>query len=89
VWVTQDAIDGTAFKTTGHSLGDRTQILFRVADKYLAADAPDAAMRAGKSDFDLQDDAVRYETPGGVYAISYAAGYPVGKFELTTGGTTK
>lgn len=81
VWVTDELVDGTVFKTTGHSLGDRTQIVFRVADKYLLPDGPAAAVRAGKSDFDLRDEQVRYETPGGAYVISYAAGYPVGRFE--------
>jgi len=81
VWVTQDMLDGKAFKSTGHSLGDRTRIVFKVAGTYLLPGAPDAAVRAGKTDFDLRDEQVRYKTPGGVYIMSYAEGCPTGRFK--------
>lgn len=80
-FVTPDKVDGKVFTTTGHALGDRTQIVFQVADKYLLPDSPDAAVRAAKSDFELRDAHVRYDTPTGTYVISYESGYPVGRFE--------
>ena len=71
-------IDGKVFASTGHSLGNRTQIVFRVADKYLK---PDGLAREGKGDCDQRDAKVRYATPNGTWVIDYADGWPVGRFE--------
>lgn len=73
---------GGLFKNTGHSLGDRTKILFGVADRYLMPGAPALRKREGKTDFELKDDRVRYETSAGEYVISYAEGFPVGTFAV-------
>lgn len=80
-FITTDDIDGTAVKTTGHPLGDRTLIVNRFAGEYLRPDSGEKRTRPGKCDFELRDEAVRYEVPGGVYVISYRDGYPVGRFE--------
>ncbi len=80
VWVTQDLVDGAVFTTTGHALGNRTRIPGHVAGKWLRPDGPDSRERATPSDFDRRDE-VRYATRDGAYVISYAAGYPVGRFE--------
>ena len=79
-WVSKKDLDGKALTSSGHALGNRTQIVFRVAEKYLKPDSKDALARRGKSDFERREE-VRYRTSGGAFVISYAAGYPVGRFE--------
>ncbi|MDA1015702.1 MAG: DUF2920 family protein [Planctomycetota bacterium] len=79
-YVTKDSVDGKVFTSTGHSLGDRTEIAFRVAGDFLKPDGPNMLRRVGKSDFELRHD-VRYRTRNGEFAISFAKGYPVGRFE--------
>jgi len=80
-FLTEDLLDGVAFKTTGHALGDRTQIVFKVADRYLLLESPEKLLRQGKTDFELRDELVRYETPGGQYIVSYKKGAPSVRFE--------
>ncbi|MBN2312157.1 MAG: DUF2920 family protein [Candidatus Hydrogenedentes bacterium] len=83
-FITDAEVDGDVFTSTGHSMGDRTRIVFHVADAYLLPDSPDALSRSGKTDFECRDERVQYRTPGGTYIISYEAGYPVGRFERHT-----
>ncbi|HYH67756.1 MAG TPA: DUF2920 family protein [Urbifossiella sp.] len=78
-WVTKQSLDAV-FTGSGHALGDRTRIVLRVAGKYLAPGGKDALARPGKSDFERREY-VRYRTTGGAFVVSYAAGYPVGRFE--------
>ena len=52
-----------------------------MAGDYLRPDSPKLKVRQGMCDFDLRDEQVRYETPGGAWIISYQRGYPVGRFE--------
>lgn len=80
-WIGPDDLDGRVFTSAGHALGNRTQIVFRVADAYLLPESDRRLTRSGPADFDLRDEKVRYATPGGAYVISYRAGYPVGTFE--------
>ena len=80
-FIGRDQVDGRVITSSGHALGDRTQIVFRVADRYLRPDAPTALVRRGPADFDRRDAAVRYRTSRGRYVISYEQGYPVGRFE--------
>ncbi|NLY01930.1 MAG: DUF2920 family protein [Rhodopirellula sp.] len=79
-FVTDVDLDGNALKTTGHALGDRTQIVFRFGDPYLLPDGPQALQRKGPSDFERRDE-VRYPTANGQFVICYTAGYPVARFE--------
>jgi predicted peptidase len=79
-FLTPEMIDGKVFKSTGHSLGDRTQIVLKVAGDYLRADGEAALRRSGPSDFE-RADTVRYQTRNGHFAISYANGFPEGRFE--------
>jgi len=79
-FITKDDIDGRIFTSTGHSLGNRTEIVFRVAEKYLSPDSPQAIRRRGPSDFERRDE-TRYATSNGQFVISYQDGYPVGRFE--------
>ena len=80
VWVTKEMVDGKIFVSTGHSLGNRTLIPGHVAGKFLRADSPDALERRTPTDFERRED-IRYTTTDGSYVISYAQGYPVGRFE--------
>lgn len=72
-------LDGTAFTSSGHSLGNRTEIVKKVAGRYLRLDSPDALRRSEPSDFDRRE-VIRYPTSSGRFEIDYAAGYPVGRF---------
>lgn len=80
-FITPDDLDGEAFTSAGHALGDRTRILFKVAGRYLLPDAPDAARSAQPNDFDCRDEAVSYAVSGGRYLVSYREGYPVIRFD--------
>ena len=80
VWVTPEMVDGKAFASTGHSLGNRTLIPGHVAGQYLRADSPAALERRTRTDFERRDE-IRYATRDGAFTISYARGYPVGRFE--------
>lgn len=80
VWVTKEMVDGKIFSTTGHALGNRTLIPGHVAGKFLRADSPDALDRKTPTDFERRED-IRYPTTDGVFVISYAQGFPVGRFE--------
>lgn len=80
VWVTKEMVDGKIFSSTGHALGNRTLIPGHVAGKFLRADSPDALDRKTPTDFERRED-IRYVTIDGVYVISYAQGFPVGRFE--------
>lgn len=79
-WITKDRVDGKVFTNTGHSLGDRTQMVLQTAGHLLAADSPDLCRRDGPSDFELRSE-IRFASTGGQFVISYAEGYPVGRFE--------
>ncbi|MFO1092886.1 MAG: prolyl oligopeptidase family serine peptidase [Planctomycetaceae bacterium] len=79
-WIGPDDLDGTVFKSAGHPLGNRTEIVFRVAGDLLARDGARVAHRQGPTDFERGNEVV-YPTTDGRYVISYATGYPVGRFE--------
>jgi hypothetical protein len=78
-WVAKQDLDGKVFSSSGHPLGNRTLIVFQVADQYLLPACPQAAVRTGLSDFERKKDVV-YPTRNGRFVISYRAGYPVGEF---------
>ncbi|MCP4644218.1 MAG: DUF2920 family protein [bacterium] len=80
-YITKADVDGEIVKSAGHSLGDRTRIVFKFADRYLLPDSSERLIRKGKTDFERRDEEVRYETANGAYVISYTNGYPVGRFE--------
>jgi predicted peptidase len=79
-FVTKADLDGKVFTSTGHSLGNRTQIVLTVAGRYLAPDGKDSRRRTGPTDFDRRES-LRYRTTNGQFVIAYDAGYPVGRFE--------
>lgn len=79
-WIGPDDLDGVVFKSAGHPLGNRTEIVFRVAGDLLASDGARAVRRTGATDFERREDIV-YETTDGRYVISYTDGFPTGRFE--------
>lgn len=81
-FVDKAKIDGKVFTSTGHALGNRTEIVTQVAGKYLLPDGENALKGQGPTDFDCRDE-VRYQTSNGAFIISYADGFPVGRFEAT------
>jgi len=83
-YITADLIDGKAFRSTGHSLGDRTQIVLKVAGEFLKPGGSKSLRRDGASDFDRRES-IRYATTNGEFVISYGQGYPVGAFEPAMG----
>jgi len=80
VWIGKSDLDGKAFTSSGHALGNRTEIVDRVAQPYLVDGGRVMAIREDKSDFERKET-IRYRTSGGSFAISYAEGDPVGRFE--------
>ena len=80
-FIAKDDVDGKVFTSSGHALGNRTEIVFRVAGRYLeAGHAETSRTRSGLSDFERRDLLVTYPVTGGNYVISYEAGFPVGRF---------
>ncbi|MCK5844178.1 MAG: hypothetical protein KAG97_05675, partial [Victivallales bacterium] len=81
-------IDGKVITNSGHSIGSRTKLLIKFADKYLSEKSGEMRKNE-KSDFDFKDEPIKFETSNGDYLISYAAGYPVSEFVPKTGYTPK
>lgn len=81
-FVTKAQLDGKVFTSSGHALGDRTAIVLQVAGKYLRPGDPGALVRGGPTDFERRQD-VRFATRDGQFIVSYAQGFPVGRFEPT------
>lgn len=75
VRVTKELVDGKIFTTTGHALGNRTAIVRRVAGEVLKI-----TRRQGATDFERKED-IRYPTANGTWIVSYAKGWPEGRFE--------
>ncbi|MGE0607067.1 MAG: alpha/beta hydrolase family protein [Pirellulales bacterium] len=79
-FITQADLDGKVLTGTGHSLGNRTEIVERFAGPYLRPDSDKALARDGANDFERREP-IEYQTPRGKYVISYEQGFPVGRFE--------
>lgn len=76
-------VDGGVITDTGHTVGDRTRMVFRFADCYLKPDSPDLRRIEGPPDF-LRCGEVRLPTPCGAYVIDHGApDGPTGRFEGT------
>lgn len=81
-------IDGKIIINTRHSVGNRTKLLIKFADKYFSEKSGEMK-KNGKVDFELKNEKIKYETSNGHYLISYKNGYPVGKFVPKAGYTPK
>lgn len=84
-FVGPDDLDGKVFTSAGHPLGNRTEIALQVAGDVLRTDGKAFVRRMTPTDFERKDEAVRYQTANGEFVISYATGYPVGRFEPRKG----
>lgn len=82
-FVVKGDLEGGIFTSSGHALGDRTVIVFEMCGRELLTDSPNVAKLAGPTDFERREDIV-YPTTNGRFVISYAKGYPVGRFETST-----
>lgn len=80
-FIDQAQVDGRVFGSTGHNLGNRTEIVFKTAGDYLAEEGEKSLRRREPTDFERRDEQVRYRTSGGEYVISYKDGFPAGRFE--------
>ncbi len=69
-FISKKHLDRKAFLSSGHGLGNRTEIVFKVAGRYLQPDGPESLRRKGPSNFDRKTD-IRYTTPNGRYVVSY------------------
>ena len=78
-FITKERIDGKVFASTGHSLGNRTEIVLQLGAKYLAQEGDGAITRKGPNDF-RRREIVRYRTSNGAFEIDYTNGPPVGRF---------
>lgn len=79
-YVSKADLDGKVFTSAGHSLGDRTRIVFQVAGKYLKLGEPGLLDRKSPGDFELREQ-IRFPTTNGEFVIDYREGFPVGRFE--------
>ena len=78
-WIKKSDLDGKVFSSSGHSLGDRTQIVLRVGGSYLAPEIGKKLERLGPSDFERRET-LRYRTSNGAFEIDYSNGFPIGRF---------
>lgn len=76
----RDDLDGKIFTSAGHSLGDRTQIVLKVAGKYLRPGEAESLERKTPSDFERRE-AIRFPTSQGAIVIDYREGFPIGRYE--------
>ena len=79
-FVTKSDLDGVIFKSTGHSLGDRTKMIVKYGGPYIIPGEKKFRLRQSPTDFELQQDVV-YPTSDGRYVISYSNGIPAVRFE--------
>lgn len=78
-FITKDRLDGKAFTSTGHPLGNRTEIVLQLGAKWLSPTDASRRERVGPSDFERRE-VIRYRTSNGAFEIDYSAGFPVGRF---------
>lgn len=78
-FIGKDRIDGKVFTSTGHALGNRTEIVLQLGAKLLSSSDTERRERIGPCDFERRGT-VRYRTSNGAFEIDYSAGFPVGRF---------
>ncbi|CAN5489918.1 hypothetical protein BH09VER1_BH09VER1_51720 [soil metagenome] len=77
--VTNDLVDGAVFQSTGHDLGNRSEIVDQVG-RELLVNEPSGARRSGPSNFERGTD-VQFRTEGGKWVVDFQQGLPIGRFE--------
>lgn len=78
-FIGKDQLDGKVFTSTGHALGNRTEIVLKLGAKSLSPNDPDRHERSGPSDFARREN-IRYRTSNGAFEIDYSNGFPIGRF---------
>ncbi|MFA7628629.1 MAG: DUF2920 family protein [Candidatus Dojkabacteria bacterium] len=78
-FLTEFDVDGKAVKDTGHSVGDREQVVVKYADVYLKEDGALARKLSAPNDF-VRKGTVEYPTANGKYIVDYS-GYPKVSFQ--------
>ncbi|MDD3926644.1 MAG: DUF2920 family protein, partial [bacterium] len=73
-FLTEFDVDGVAVKDTGHSVGDREQVVIKYADVYLKEDGAYAKKLSAPNDF-VKKGKIEYPTSNGKYIVDYS-GYP-------------
>lgn len=79
-FVTPADIDKVVFKSTGHSLGDRTKMIVKYGGDFIIPGRENFRLRKSSTDFELKQDVI-YPTSDGRYIISYTEGVPSVRFE--------
>ncbi len=79
-FVTKADLDKVVFKSTGHSLGDRTKMMVQFGSDYMLPGRKTYRLRKSPSDFELKKDVI-YPTTDGRFVVSYAGGVPTIRFE--------
>lgn len=79
-WIDDNSIDGRIFTSSGHPLGNRTEIVITSTGDLLAPDSSKCQRRKQPTDFDRREE-IAYATTSGRFVISYANGFPIGRFE--------
>ncbi|QDU01773.1 Prolyl oligopeptidase family protein [Gimesia chilikensis] len=79
-FVTENDLDGKIFKSIGHSLGDRTQMIVQLGGEFIIPGRPQYRLRSSPTDIELKQDVV-YPTSDGRYVISWQKGIPEVRFE--------
>ena len=78
-WVTKKGLDGKVWTSSGHALGDRTEIVLSVGGPFTNPENAKTMGRIGPNDFEREEVLV-YRTSNGAFEIDYDAGFPVGRF---------
>ncbi|MDD2485380.1 MAG: DUF2920 family protein [bacterium] len=78
-FLTEFDMDGVVVKGTGHSVGDREQVVIKYADVYLKEDGAFAKKLNVPNDF-ARKDKIEYPTSNGRYIVDYS-GYPKISFQ--------
>ena len=78
-FIDKSRIDGKVFTSTGHALGNRTEIVLQLGAKWLSPSESEQRERMESSDFERRE-VIRYRTSNGAFEIDYSAGFPVGRF---------
>ena len=85
-FLSKQDLDGKIFTSTGHALGNRTEIVFKVAEQYLAPERKKTSRRVRKpNDFERRDS-FGFPVTDGEFVISYSRGFPVGHFVPSNNG---
>ncbi|MFH1477170.1 MAG: DUF2920 family protein [Verrucomicrobiota bacterium] len=68
-------IDGAIIRDSGHSIGNRTELVERFAGTYLTPSSPKLCRLQGPTDFERRS-IMEFPTSDGICTVSYAKGWP-------------